>query len=105
MFLHIVFVVVETLRSGKNRISGIIKKSGYIIQCNEHSDFIVYYKNAIQRKRQPILKDQNHVLHPEFHKHVIVRSRRMRISACSTNRYLESFVPQAIALFNSVTTR
>ena len=32
-----------------NRITGIIKKSGSIIQSNEHSDFSVYYKNAIQR--------------------------------------------------------
>ena len=77
-----------------NRITGIIKKSGSIIQSNEHSDFSVYYKNAIQRKRQAILKDQNHALHPEFHKHVIARSGRMRIPACSTNRYLKSFVPQ-----------
>ena len=88
-----------------NRITGIIKKSGSIIQSNEHSDFSVYYKNAIQRKRQAILKDQNHALHPEFHKHVIARSGRMRIPACSTNRYLKSFIPQAISLFNSVITR
>ena len=88
-----------------NRITGIIKKSGSIIQSNEHSDISVYYKNAIQRKRQAILKDQNHALHPEFHKHVIARSGRMRIPACSTNRYLKSFIPQAISLFNSVITR
>ena len=88
-----------------NRITGIIKKSGSIIQSNEHSDFSVYYRNAIQRKRQAILKDQNHALHPEFHKHVIARCGRMRIPACSTNRYLISFIPQAISLFNSVITR
>ena len=92
MFLHIVvFVGVVALRSGTNRITGIIKKSGSIIQSNEHSDFSVYYKNAIQRKRHAILKDQNHALHHEFHKHVIARSGRMRIPACSTNRYLKSF--------------
>ena len=85
-------------------ITGIMKKSGSIIQSNEHSDFSVYYKNAIQRKRQAILKDQNHALHPEFHKHVIARSGRMRIPACSTNGYLKSFIPQAISLFNSVIT-
>ena len=89
----------------KHRITGIIKKSGSIIQSNEHSDFCVYYKNAIQRKRQAILMDQNHALHPEFHKHVIARSGRMRIPACSTNRYLKSFVPQAISLFNSLIIR
>ena len=33
-----------------DRITGIIKKSGSMIQSNEHSDFCVYYKNAIQRK-------------------------------------------------------
>ena len=88
-----------------NRIIVIIKKSGSIIQSNEQSDFSVYYKNAIQRKRQAILKDQNHALHPEFHKHVIARSGGMRIPACSTNRYLKSFIPQAISLFNSVITR
>ena len=71
-----------------NRITGIMKKSGSIMQSNEHSDLSVYYKNAIQRNRQAILKDQNHALHPEFHKHVIARSGRMRIPACSTNRYL-----------------
>ena len=85
-----------------NRITGIIKKSGSIIQSNEHSDFCVYYKNAIQHKRQAIVRDQNHALHLEFHKHVIARSGRMRIPACSTNRYLKLFVPQAISLFNSV---
>ena len=70
-----------------NIITGIIKKSGSIIQSNEHSDFCVYNKNAIQHKRQVILKDQNHDLHPEFHKHVVSRSGKMRIPACSTNRY------------------
>ena len=34
-----------------NRITGIIKKSGSMIHSNEHSDFCVYFKNAIQRKR------------------------------------------------------
>ena len=52
-----------------------------LIYSNEHSDFSVYYKNAIQRKRQAILKVHNHALHPEFHKHVIARSGRMRIPA------------------------
>ena len=75
-----------------------------IIQSNEHSDFSVYYTNAIQRKRQAILKDQNHALHPDFYKHVIVGSGRMRIPVCSTSRYLKLFVPQAISLFNSVIT-
>ena len=88
-----------------NRITVIIKKSGSILQSNEQSDFCVYYKNAIQRKRQAILQDQNHALHPEFLKHVIARSGRMRIPACSTNRYLKSLVPRAISLFNSVITR
>ena len=85
-----------------NRITGIITES--IIQSNEHSDFCLYYKNAIQHKRQAILKDQNHALHTEFHNHVIARCGRMRIPACSTNTYLKSFVPQAILLFNSVIT-
>ena len=64
----------------------------------------MYYRNTIQRKRQAIIKDQNHSLYPEFHKHVTARSGRMRIPACSTNTYLKSFVPQAISLFNSVIT-
>ena len=38
-----------------NRISGNIKKIGSVIQSYEHSDLCVYYKNAIQRKRQAIL--------------------------------------------------
>ena len=42
-----------------NRITGIIRNSGSIILSNEHSDFYVYYKNAIQRKCQAILTDQN----------------------------------------------
>ena len=69
-----------------DRIIRIIKKSGSMIQSNEHSDFCVYYKNAIQRKLQAIIKDQNHELHHEFHKHVIARSGRMRTPDCSTNR-------------------
>ena len=106
MFLHIVvFVGLKTLRSGTNRITGIIIKSGSIIQSNEHSYFCVYYKNAIQRKLQAIPRDQNHALHLEFHKHVIARSGTMGIPACSTNRYSKSFVPQAISVFNSAVTR
>ena len=88
-----------------DRIIGSSKKFASITQSNEHSDFCVYYKNAIQCKRQAIVKVQNHALHPEFHKHVIAISGRMRIPACSTNRYLKSFVPQAILLYNSVVTR
>ena len=87
-----------------NRITGIITESGSIILSNEHSDYCVYYKNSIQLKRYAILRDLNHALHPEFHKHVIARSGRMRIPACSTSRYLISFIPQAISLFNSVIT-
>ena len=105
-FIHIVVCCGGNItKRDINRITRIVKKSGSIIQDNEHKDFCVYYKNAIQSKRQAILKDQNHALHPEFHKHVIVRSGRMRIPACSTNRYLKLFVPQAISLFNSVITR
>ena len=44
-----------------NKITGIIKKSGSVIQSNKHSDFSMYYKNAIQCKYQAILKDQNHI--------------------------------------------
>ena len=88
-----------------NGITGIIKKSGSIIQSDEHSDFSVYYKNAIQRKLPAILKDQNNALHPEIYKHVIAGSDRMRILACSTNRYLISFVHMAISVFNGVITR
>ena len=61
------------------------KKSGSMIKGNEHSDLCVYYKDAIQRKHQAIVKDQNHALHPDFHKHVFARSGRMRIPACSTD--------------------
>ena len=70
-----------------NIITGIIKKSGSIIQSTEHSDFCVYYRNALQRNLQAISRDLNHPLLPEFHKRVIARSGRMRIPACSTNRY------------------
>ena len=37
-------------------------------------------------------------------KSLIVRSGRMRMPACSRNRYLKSFVPQASLVFNSVIT-
>ena len=70
---------------GINTNTGVIRKSGSIIQSNEHSDFCVYYKNAIQRKFKAILTDQIHALHPEFHKHVIAGSGRMSIPACSIN--------------------
>ena len=105
MFLHIVVCWGGNItKRDINRITGIIKKSRSIIQCNEHSDLCVYYKNVIQSKCQAILKDQNHALHPEFHQHVIARSGRMRITACSSNIYLKLFVPQAISVFNSVIT-
>ena len=106
MFLHIVVCWGGSItKRDINRVTGIITISGSIMQSNEHSDLCVHYKNAIQRKRQSILKDQNHALHPVFHKRVIVRNSRMRIPVCSTSKYLKSFVPQAISLFNSVITR
>ena len=88
-----------------DRIIGVIKKSGSIIQSDEHSDFCVYYKNAIQRKLPAIFKDQNNALHPEMYKHVIAGIGRIRIPPCSTNRYLTSFVHMAISVFNGVITR
>ena len=97
MLLHIVVCWGGNIsKRDINRITGIIKKSTSIIQSNEHSDFCMYYKNAILHKLQAILKEQIHLLHPEFHKHVNARSGRMGISACSSNRYLKSAVHQAI---------
>ena len=76
-----------------------------MMQSNEHQDFSVYYKNAIEHILQAVLKDQDHLLHPQFHKHVIARSGIMSISACSSNRYIKSFVPQAISVCINVITR
>ena len=52
------------------RTTGINKKSGSTIQNNRHTNFFVYYKDAIPHKRQAITKDQNHSLHPDFHTNV-----------------------------------
>ena len=86
-----------------NRITKI--KYGSIIQSNEHSYFRVCYKNAYQCKLQAILKDQYDAVHHEFHIHIITRSGRMGIPACSTNRYLKLFVPQAVLVYNGVIIR
>ena len=64
-------------------------------------DFGYAYTDLLSKKLTDVLDDESHPLHERLSNQLSSRSGRMRVPAAATNRYLSSFVPQAIRIHNS----
>ena len=84
----------------KERVGRVIKEAGKIIGSPRH-DFETVYTDLVMKKLADVMEDFNHPLHHRLSEQLIPRSGRMRLPSVKTNRYLLSFVPQAIKLHNS----
>ena len=82
------------------RFNRLVKKAGKIIGESQDSIEITYNVKA-QNKLTKIINDETHPLHTTFDTCRAVRSGRFRIPKVKTNRFLNSFVPRAMKIFNS----
>ena len=78
----------------------IVKEAGKIIGVSRQ-DFGYAYTDLLSKKLTDVLDDESHPLHERLSNQLSSRSGRMRVPAAATNRYLSSFVPQAIRIHNS----
>ena len=83
----------------KNKMNKIIKKAGGVIGKKlDTMDILI--DGRTHKKMKSILSEDSHPLRHDFDIHKIVRSGRFRIPKSKTNRYLNSFIPSAIRIFN-----
>jgi hypothetical protein len=88
----------------QDRLNKIIRKAGGVIgRAQDTLDTL--YNRRITNKLADILDDKTHPLRYEFDSRRIERSGRLRVPKSSTSRYANSFVPQAVTLFNSNISR
>ena len=88
----------------RGRLNKIVEKGGQIVGICGLSTEDIYFKR-LRCKLANILKDSTHPLYSEFDSRWIVRSVRLRTPMARTNRFKCSFVPSAIAVFNSAYDR
>ena len=56
---------------------------------------------TVYKKLANIFNDESHPLRQEFDSLIIARSGRLRLPKVNTERYLKSFVTNAVKMFNS----
>ncbi len=82
------------------RINRVVKGAVRVIGVQQQS-MEETYTSLLAGKLNDIMDDISHPLHERLAGQLIVRSGRMRLPSAVTDRYLSSFVPQAIKLHNS----
>ena len=84
----------------KKRLGRIIQKASYLIGIPQESlkDMV---ERKVFKKLTNIFNDESHPLRQEFDSLIIARSGRLRLPKVNTERYLKSFVPNAVKIFNS----
>jgi hypothetical protein len=87
-------------KGDRERIDRIVKEAGRIIGVSRQ-DFETAYTDLLIKKLTDVMDDASHPLHDRLSGQLISRSGRMRLPSAATNRYLSSFVPQAIRNHNS----
>jgi len=88
----------------KKRLERVIKKASTLIGISQDSLKDMTDKK-VYNKLTNIFKDESHPLRQEFDNLVIARSGRLRLPKVNTERYLKSFVPNAVKIFNSKYSR
>ena len=80
-------------------VTSIIKRASYLIGEDQET-FSECYEGHLRGKLKNILEDHSHPLYKTLTYCVSVRSGRMILPLSNTNRYRNSFIPQALRLFN-----
>ena len=88
----------------KNRLDRLVRKSGKIVGTDLDSIDKLRDK-TVNRKLTAILEDVSHPLFLAFDRQRAPRSGRFMLPKIKTNRYLNSFLPSAIKLYNTENTR
>ena len=92
---------------GGNITAGDIARINRIVKGVERMigesrlDFNSVYEDLLYKKLADVMDDRSHPLHDRLVGQLIPRSGRMRLPPAVTDRYLSSFVPQAVRLHNS----
>ena len=81
----------------RRRLNGIVRMCGKIAGINQQSLEDIYTRRTVEKARN-IKNNQSHVLNTLFE--VLPSGQRLRQIKCRTNRYRNSFIPQAITLLN-----
>lgn len=82
----------------RNRLQSIASMCSKIIGLPVRTLSQVFSEQAL-RQAAKIIKDPSHILHPAFQ--WLPSGRRLRCTACRTERRRATFVPKATLLFNS----
>ena len=82
----------------KNKLSKIVNTASKIIGLPIES-IGNYYEQQISKKTNKILSDSSHILFSQYS--YLPSGRRLRLPTGRTNRFLQSFLPYSIRLFNS----
>ena len=85
-----------------SRIEKLIRRAGSVVGMKLDSWVTVAEKRTLD-KLLDILDDANHPLHMVINNQMSLFSARLLLPKCRTNRLRNSFVPQAIRLYNSST--
>ena len=85
---------------GRQRVERVIKEAGKIIG-SPRQDFETVYTDILLKKLTDVMEDLQHPLHHRLSYHHNSKTGRMRLPRANTDRYLNSFVPQAIFYHNS----
>ena len=86
-------------KCSEDRLNKIIKKAGQVIG-RKQENLGQLFDNRTKKKTENILKDVTHPLYLDFDVLKITKSGRFRLPKARTNRYLDSFLPSAIRIFN-----
>ena len=86
-------------KCSEDRLNKIIKKAGQVIG-RKQENLGQLFDNRTKKKTENILKDVTHPLYFDFDVLKITKSGRFRLPKARTNRYLDSFLPSAIRIFN-----
>ena len=89
----------NTKVADESRINGSIKQAGRVAK-EELLQFEQCYNEIVETKLGRILKDSSHPLHDCFANAISARSGRMLLPYANTNRHKNSFVVQAMNIFN-----
>jgi len=83
-----------------SRLDKLIRRAGTVVGLKLDSLVTVAEKRTMD-KLLDIIDNASHPLHPVFSEQRSLFSDRLLLPKCRTNRLNNSFVPQAIRLYNS----
>ena len=87
-------------QGGRDKITRIVNQAGIMIG-EPQQNLEDVYAVLLVAKLTNVMDDASHPLHDRLAGQLIFRSGRIRLPSAATDRYLSSFVPQAIRIHNA----